>query len=119
VWLRPGEDEGVQASSDVGAGIIPQGHKEVPEDALVDLQGGLGQAAMLGHPGTESPEQQPPVGRRRRRHRLRDHALLVEKPEEPAGGRKGLLACSAGMSRAALSRARPCTPQALGADRLW
>ena len=84
---------------------------------------------MLGHPGPEGPEQRPPVGRRRRRHRLRDHALLAEKPEEPGGGCKGLLVRSTGMSHARLFRERdlarlepvgqivcgePCSAQPIG-----
>jgi len=59
---------------------------------------------MLGHPGPEGPKQRPPLGRRRRRHRLRDHAVLAEKPEEPGGGRKGLPVRSTGVSHTRLFR---------------
>jgi len=101
-----GEDESSQARGGVGAGIVPQGHQEIPEDALVDVERALGQAAVLAHPGAEDPEQWPSLGRRRRRHRGRDHALLAEKPEEPGGGRERLLIRSPGVSDARLGRER-------------
>jgi hypothetical protein len=90
----------------IGLVGIEQGHQEVPEDALVDIQRGLGQAAVLAHPGAEGPEQRPTRGRGRRRHRLGDHSLLSEEPEEPGAGHERLPGRSPGVSHARLCRER-------------